>query len=191
MDFHNQIHFKHYFCHQIVTKKKNTKMKFKALLFVAVAGMLTACGGGEAKEESHEAAAPAVKEEVVVEAPVVEEADPMENVGIGPIDELEFDDEIDQEMADAGKVVYDAKCTACHKAHKRYIGPSPMGIYERRNPAWVMNMILNPDEMVAEDPIAKALLAEYSSPMANQNLTVEEARSVVEYFRTLEAPAAE
>jgi hypothetical protein len=54
-----------------------------------------------------------------------------------------------------------------------------------------MNMILNPDEMVAQDPIAKALLAEYSSPMANQNLTIDEARSVAEYFRTLEVPVAE
>ena len=166
-------------------------MKFKALLFIAVTGMLTACGGGEAKEESHEAAAPAATEEVVAEAPAVEEVDPMENVGIGPIDELEFDEEIDAELAAAGETVYEAKCTACHKVHKRYIGPSPMGIFDRRNPAWVMNMILNPEEMVVEDPIAKALLAEFSSPMANQNLTVDEARSVVEFFRTLEAPAAE
>jgi len=48
-----------------------------------------------------------------------------------------------------------------------------------------MNMILNPDEMVQKDPIAKALLAEYLSPMANQNLTEEQARAVLEYFRTL------
>ena len=167
-------------------------MKFKALLFVALTGVFTACGGGEATEEKAAAPAATTVEEA---APVAEEpaaeSDPMDNVGIGPIDELEFDEEIDQEMADAGKVVYDAKCTACHKAHKRYIGPSPMGIFERRNPAWVMNMILNPEQMVAEDPIAKALIAEYNSPMANQNLTEEEARQVVEYFRTLEAPAAE
>jgi mono/diheme cytochrome c family protein len=164
-------------------------MKLKALLFVAVAGMLTACGGGEAKDDSHAPAAAPAAEEVAVEAVV--EVDPMENVGIGPIDELEFDEEIDVEMAAAGKVVYDAKCTACHKSHKRYIGPSPAGIFERRNPAWVMNMILNPDEMVAEDPIARALLAEYASPMANQNLTEDEARQVVEYFRTIEVPVAE
>lgn len=166
-------------------------MKFKALLFVALTGVFTACGGGEATEDK--AAAPAetkVEEAAPVEEPAAE-ADPMENVGIGPIDELEFDEEIDADMAAAGKVVYDAKCTACHKAHKRYIGPSPAGIFERRNPAWVMNMILNPDEMVAEDPIARALLAEYASPMANQNLTEEEARAVVEYFRTIEVPAAE
>jgi hypothetical protein len=49
-----------------------------------------------------------------------------------------------------------------------------------------MNMILNPDQMVKEDPLAKKLLMEYNgSPMANQNLTEEEARAVVEYFRTI------
>jgi Na+/phosphate symporter len=47
-----------------------------------------------------------------------------------------------------------------------------------------MNQILNPEEMVAKDPIAKKLLAEYIAPMANQGLTEEDARQVLEYFRT-------
>lgn len=164
-------------------------MKFKALLFVALTGVFTACGGGEGTEEKTAAPAETTVEEA---APVVEEAptaefDTMGDIGIGPIDELEFDEDIDQEMAAAGKEIYKAKCTACHKPTKRYIGPAQVGVLERRNPAWVMNMILNPEEMVANDPIAKALLAEYSSPMANQNLTEDEARSVVEYFRTIKA----
>ncbi len=47
-------------------------------------------------------------------------------------------------------------------------------------------MILNPEEMVAKDPIAKQLLIEYNgSPMANQSLEQEEARKILEYFRTL------
>jgi mono/diheme cytochrome c family protein len=159
-------------------------MKFKAFLFVALVGVMASCGGGESN-------APAAAEPAKEAAAVVEtvEVDPMENTGIGPIDELELDEEVDSELAASGKEVFEAKCTACHKVTKRYIGPSPQGIFERRNPAWVMNMILNPDEMVAEDPIARALLAEYASPMANQNLTEDEARSVVEYFRTLDAAA--
>ncbi len=49
-----------------------------------------------------------------------------------------------------------------------------------------MNMILDPGKMVQEDAIAKKLLMDYNgSPMANQNLSEEEARSVLEYFRTL------
>jgi hypothetical protein len=47
-------------------------------------------------------------------------------------------------------------------------------------------MILSPEKMVKEDPLAKDLLIEFNgSPMANQNLTKDEARAVLEYFRTL------
>jgi len=60
------------------------------------------------------------------------------------------------------------------------------GIYERRSPEWVMNMLLNPAEMLKQDPIAKALLEEYNNVMMlNQNLSQEEARSISEYLRTL------
>ena len=49
-----------------------------------------------------------------------------------------------------------------------------------------MNMILNPEQMVKEDATARKLLMEYNgAPMANQNLTEEQARQVLEYFRTL------
>ena len=45
--------------------------------------------------------------------------------------------------------------------------------------------ILNPEEMIQRDPIAIKLLAEANgAPMANQNLTEEEARALLEYFRT-------
>ena len=45
--------------------------------------------------------------------------------------------------------------------------------------------------MVAENPIAKALLAEYVAPMANQSLTETEARLILEYFRTKTAATDE
>jgi len=49
-----------------------------------------------------------------------------------------------------------------------------------------MNMILSPDKMIQSDPIAKQLLVEANlAPMANQNLTEEQARKILEYFRTL------
>ena len=57
---------------------------------------------------------------------------------------------------------------------------------ERRSPEWIMNMILDPEQMVAKDPIARQLLIEFNgSPMANQSLTEAEARTILEYFRTL------
>ena len=107
--------------------------------------------------------------------------------GVGPISSsFTITEEIDQALAETGKTVYEAKCTACHKAEKKFIGPAPKDILTRRTPAWVMNMILNPEEMVQKDPLARQLLIAYNgSPMANQNLTEDEARAVLEYFRTL------
>ncbi len=110
----------------------------------------------------------------------------LNNKGIGPITELTFPDEINTEMAARGEAKYNAICTACHLPNQRMIGPALSGVYERRSPEWVMNMILNPDGMLREDPIAKALLKEYNNAiMLNQNLTQEEARDVAEYLRTL------
>ena len=89
-------------------------------------------------------------------------------------------------MVTKGADVYKKMCTACHRADKKFIGPPPKGIMKRRTPEWIMNMILDPEGMVANDPLAKQLLIEFNSaPMANQNLTEEEARAVLEYFRTL------
>ena len=82
--------------------------------------------------------------------------------------------------------IYKEKCTACHKPYEKFVGPAPKGVLERRSPEWVMNMILNPEQMIKEDPIAKQLLIDNNlSPMANQHLTEEEARKILEYFRTL------
>ena len=89
-------------------------------------------------------------------------------------------------MVTKGASTFKQKCTACHKANKKLIGPAMKGIYERRSPEWVMNIMLNPTEMLKNDPIAIALLKEYNNiKMINQNLTEDEARSMAEYMRTL------
>lgn len=117
---------------------------------------------------------------------VADEPDPMENKGIGPVQSVTLGATVDEAMAEEGRQIYEKMCTACHKPTEKFIGPAPKGVLERRSPEWVMNMILNPEQMVKEDPIAKKLLMEYNgSPMANQNLTQDEARAVLEYFRTL------
>ena len=69
---------------------------------------------------------------------------------------------------------------------RKLIGPALKGIYERRSPEWVMNLLLNPTEVLKQDPIAKALLKEYNNVMMlNQNLEQSEARAIAEYMRAL------
>ncbi|MBK8505372.1 MAG: hypothetical protein IPL46_26130 [Saprospiraceae bacterium] len=66
------------------------------------------------------------------------------------------------------------------------MGPPLKGIMERRTPEWIVNMIINPTEMLSKDPLAKELLEEFQGiPMINENIPEEEARSLLEYFRTL------
>jgi cytochrome c1 len=105
----------------------------------------------------------------------------MEN-GIGPIDEEIMIEEIDQQLAKEGAQIFETKCSACHKMDDRYVGPPLSGITNIRTPTYLMNMILNPEEMIKKHPIAKSLMQEYLTPMPNQNLSREEARAVVEYL---------
>ena len=106
------------------------------------------------------------------------------NKGVGPIKSVELG-EIDPQLVEKGRGVFELNCTACHLPYQEKIGPAPVGITERRTPEWIMNMILNPEEMVKTDPICLGLLAQYNSVMANQNLDQEEARAILEYFRSL------
>ena len=110
----------------------------------------------------------------------------LDNKGIGPIKKVDFETTINNDLAEKGKATFNQKCTACHMANRKLIGPAMNGIYERRSPEWVMNMLLNPAEMLKKDPVAIALLKEYNNiMMLNQNLSNEEARSITEYLRTL------
>ncbi|MBI2967305.1 MAG: cytochrome c [Bacteroidetes bacterium] len=110
-------------------------------------------------------------------------ADPMKNRGIGPVSSVSTGT-LDHTLAATGKSIFESKCTACHKIEVKHVGPALNGVTERRTPEWIMNMILNPTEMTQKDPIAKDLLATYMAPMANQNLTQDEARAVLEFFRS-------
>ena len=146
----------------------------------ALAFALQSCGGGS--ESAPEATAEAPQS---MYADKKVETDPMKNKGIGPVTSVELA-EVDAAMAEEGRLIYEEKCSACHKPPERYIGPAPKGILDRRTPEWVMNILLNPTEMLKQDPIASALLKEYNNVMMlNQNLSEEEARAISEYLRTL------
>ncbi len=111
----------------------------------------------------------------------------LENKGVGPISEVILAEAIDEKLARTGEGLYKTYCTICHKVDAKFIGPAPKGILERRTPEWIMNMILAPERMLRDDPLAKQLFIEFNgSPMANQGLSEEEARAVLEFFRTLE-----
>jgi mono/diheme cytochrome c family protein len=153
---------------------------------IAIAALLISCG--EKKETKTDGFEVNRTKKEEVSAKKTSDAVPVDlsNKGVGPITDMSFDEEIDMALAKAGETKYQMICTACHMVGQRMIGPDLTGVYERRSPEWVMNMILNPDVMLKEDPIAKALLEEYNGAiMLNQNLSEEDARALAEYLRTL------
>lgn len=164
-------------------------MKFLAVCIVLSCFlMLTGCGDDKKSKQESTTIYKEKKEESptttqqTVEVPVMPD-----NKGIGPVTSLTFDEKINREMADRGEQLFNEKCLACHKATERFMGPPMAGIYKKRSPEWVMNMILNPTEMLEKDPVAKALLKAYNNTvMLDQDIPQDEARAMAEWFRTLE-----
>ncbi|PIR21394.1 MAG: cytochrome C [Deltaproteobacteria bacterium CG11_big_fil_rev_8_21_14_0_20_47_16] len=104
-------------------------------------------------------------------------------MGVGPIQSKVTMEPINSALVAQGKRVFEEKCSACHKFGERYVGPDLKGVTLRRKPEWIMNMILNPQEMTQQDATAKELLATYMTQMTFQNVSQDDARAILEYFR--------
>lgn len=150
-------------------------------LAITLTVLLAACGGkGEsAEDETREEAEEQEHEEGEKELSAFE----LEH-GIGPVKEPVSLGPVDPALATTGQGIFEQKCSACHKMESKYVGPALGEVTTRRSPAFIMNMILNPMEMVERHPVGKQLLAEHMTFMANQNLTQDDARAVLEYLRT-------
>jgi len=146
---------------------------FTLFLFAQACG-----GGGESNEQSQRAEQQSAGASGLTEFELEH--------GIGPVNEVVELGELDPELAAEGKEIFEAKCSACHRPNERYIGPAAGDILDRRSATYAMNMIMNPDEMTKKHPEGKKMMQEYMSPMPYQNVTIEQARAIVEYFRTIE-----
>lgn len=146
-----------------------------ALLLIALLG---ACGGEQAPDTQGDVANPAGA------APAADQLTQKElDQGIGPIHDMELAP-LDAALTAQGETAFTLKCSACHKLEERYIGPELGTVLARRQPEFVMNMMLNAGEMVQRHPVVKELLAEYFTPMPVQVTEEAEARAILEYIRS-------
>ncbi len=150
-------------------------------VLLLLAALVSGCGGGDSAETDNRGGAAQQPDELTAF---------QQEHGIGPVTEVVELAEYDAALAEQGRTVFEAKCTACHKLAERYVGPALGDVTGRRSAAYIMNMILNPQEMYQRHPVAKELLAQYLTYMPNQNVTREDARAIVEYLRRA-AEAAE
>ncbi len=106
--------------------------------------------------------------------------------GIGPVKEEIKLAPVDNSLYTKGEQVFNVKCVACHKFNSRLVGPPLKDVTKRRRPEWIMNQILNPLEMTQQDKVAKELFAQYLIQMTFQDVTQDDARSLLEYFRAVD-----
>ena len=104
--------------------------------------------------------------------------------GIGAIKNVTLKFPLEQDRIARGRAIYEMKCSACHKlTDQRVVGPGWKDITKRRYPEWIMNMITNVDVMLEKDPEAQKLLELCLMRMPNQNMSVGDARDVLEFMR--------
>ena len=152
---------------------------FRNALLGAGCLFMVSCGGETKTEET---ATSETEEKVeLADDPSAPAED--NGMGIGPVKTVDVS-KFDAALADKGKRIFEAKCTACHRlTDEKVVGPGLKGVTERRKPEWIMNMMINPVEMTQKDPQAKKLLAEHLTQMTNQNVAEADARAMLEYLR--------
>jgi mono/diheme cytochrome c family protein len=159
---------------------KHVNSTFGETMGLQVAVLVVVMVLGACTKKDNEVASSATAptaEEKKVEAPAG-----AQGKGIGPVTEVKIE-ALNVALATKGKTTFEAKCSACHKLEERYVGPALKGVTLRRTPEWIMNMILNPVEMTQKDPVAQELLGEFLTQMTFQNVSQDDARGLLEYFR--------
>jgi mono/diheme cytochrome c family protein len=92
---------------------------------------------------------------------------------------------VDEEMAAAGERWYRTRgCLACHPIEGAgVVGPALGGVTRRRDYDWFRGMVMRPDSMLREDPVARELLEIWRVPMPNQGVDELRTRAMWEYLR--------
>jgi hypothetical protein len=169
-----------YFSPTIRTRRERIRKRINAVniklaaVTLAAACLLPACQRKEDMERAaKEAPTPA---ELIKNQPIVH----------GPeIKKVELKNPLDQAWVTGGKEVYDTKCLPCHKlTGDKLVGPGWLGVTTRRTPIWIMNMICNTDMMLEQDAEAQKQLELCLVRMPNQNVSVEDARKILEFMRS-------
>lgn len=145
----------------------------KPLFILAMVAILASCAPEKPKAENPEQPTKSAVEAV---------ADPAK--GLGQVKNVTLESPLDQARVKRGIAIYEMKCQACHRLDEtRVVGPGWKDITKKRKPEWIMNMITNVDMMLDQDPEAQKLLELCLMRMPNQNMSIGDARDILEYMR--------
>jgi cytochrome c551/c552 len=147
----------------------------KFIYTLGLAVVLAACSSDKPKTEA--------QEEDAYESPTTPTTPVDNGKGIGPVTSVTLA-ALDKDKAGKGKAIYEMKCQACHRLdNQKVVGPGWKDVTKKRQPEWILNMVLNTDEMLTKDPEAQKLVETYLMKMPNQNVSQDEAYQVLEFMR--------
>jgi cytochrome c551/c552 len=87
------------------------------------------------------------------------------------------------EMAAMGEIIFSKKCLSCHSLDVNFKGPELGDVVKRRKAEWILNMIINPEEMISKDADAKYLFLTHAVKMVLKNVSEDDAKAVLEYLK--------
>ncbi len=157
----------------------------KLIILCLFAAAVTGCGGGGTENTTTETApAEATSGGETMEGPGSANPSYDPKRGEGKFTDVKLGEKLDPVMAANGEKVSDLKCASCHKmTDEKLVGPGWKGVTTRHTPEWIMNFMTNTDAMIDKDPKAQAMLEICMVRMPNQNLSDDDARSLLEYMR--------
>ena len=161
-----------------LTRNSNYSLMKKIILSVGIALILCNCAPDKPKSKEEY---PQFEEEKTP-APAANQTDATK--GIGVIKEVTLNSPIEQDRVKRGESIYEMKCSASHKlTPDRLVGPGWKDVTKRRKPEWIMNMVTNVEVMLDKDPEAQKLLELCLTRMPNQNVSIGDARDILEFMR--------
>ena len=150
----------------------------KLVSIIFLGAILIACGPEKPKEKTD-----GEDSRDIPEANAVAE-NANEGKGFGQVKQVTLNTPLEGERIPRGKAIYEMKCQACHRLDdQRVVGPGWKDVTKRRKPEWIMNMVTNVDVMLDKDAEAQKLLELCLTRMPNQNVSVGDARDVLEFMR--------
>ncbi len=102
--------------------------------------------------------------------------------GVGPITQLELAP-ISDSLMNLGQDLFKAKCSECHTMEFKNSGPDISDILAYRHNEWVVNFMLNKEEMLQKDSLTLITRNQYEIDCGSDIKTKEEALQLLEYLR--------
>ncbi|HEY9082498.1 MAG TPA: c-type cytochrome [Vicingaceae bacterium] len=106
---------------------------------------------------------------------------PQSIYGIGQFKKLELAP-INDSIMKIGMETFKQKCSSCHTMEYKNSGPDLSDILSRRQPEWIMNYLMNYQEMSQKDSITIKINQKYDQNCIVK-LSEKEAYTILEYFR--------